>query len=288
VLPKLEKEVEKKLLEFAYDLRPTLGEAFQRIAKPIDLPLGEAKGCANLKVLSIEAGPTVLADGFEKDLAMVIAPSVTIPCAFEDKPQPLPPLANVATIQPGPFTVSIPIAARYDELAKAMSLAFTDGKLFFAKDYPELYLAAPEVYAAKDQIVLKIHIGGPLHKYGLGLDLDGDIYMTGHPTVVDNELRVPDLEPTLETSNLLLKLGAAIGGNTIRDQARSALKLDLSERFKSVKQKLSTDLAFGNGQGCVKADADKIEISGVHVHGQYLRIYVGITGRASVYMPCPG
>ena len=53
-------------------------------------------------------------------------------------------------------TVGIPIAARYDELAKAMGLAFTDGKLFFSKEMPELYLDQPEVYAAKDQLVLKI------------------------------------------------------------------------------------------------------------------------------------
>jgi hypothetical protein len=288
VLGKVKKEVEGKLVDFSYDLRPLLGEAFQRVAKPIDLPLGEAKGCAHLKVLSIEAGPTVLADGFEKDLAMVIAPSVTIPCAVDGAPQPLPPLANVATIQPGPFNVSIPIAARYDELAKAMTLAFTDGKLFFSKDFPELYLSEPEVYAAKDQLVLKLHIGGPVKKYGLDVDLNGDLYMTGHPVVVDNELRVPDLEPTIETSNFLLKLKAAFDGNTIRDQARAALKLDIAERLKSVKDKLSTDLAFGAGQGCVKAAADKIEISGVHVHANYLRVYVGVVGRASVYMPCPG
>jgi len=288
VLSKVKKEVEGKLVDFNYDLRPLLGEAFQRIAKPIDLPLGDAKGCAYLKILGVEAGPTVLADGFEKDLAMVIAPSVTIPCAVDGTPQPLPPLANVATIQPGPFTVTIPIAARYDELAKAMGLAFTDGKLFFAKDFPELYMSDPEVYAAKDQIVLKLHMGGPIHKYGIDLDLNGDLYMTGHPTVVDNELRVPDLEPTIETSNFLLKLKAAFDGSTIRDQARAALKLDIGERLRSVKDKLSTDLAFGNGQGCVKAAADKIEVGGVHVHGNYLRVYVTVVGRASVYLPCPG
>jgi Domain of unknown function (DUF4403) len=287
VLTKVKKEVEAKLVDFQYDLRPLLGEAFQRVAKPIKLPLGDADGCANLKVLSIEAGPTVLADGFEKDLAMVIAPSVTIPCAVSSDPQPLPPLANVATIQPGPFTVSIPIAARYDELAKAMGLAFTNGKLFFAKDFPELFLADPEVYAAKDQIVVKLHIAGPVNKYGVG-DLNGDIYMAGHPVVTDNELRVPDLEPTIETANLLVKLGAAIGGNTLREQARAALKLDIGDRLRSVREKLSTDLAFGNGQGCVKAAVDKIEISSVHVHQNYLRVYVGVVGRASVYVPCPG
>jgi hypothetical protein len=287
VLGKVKHEVEGKLSDFAYDLRPLLGEAFQRVAKPIDLPLGDAKGCASLKVLGIEAGPTVLADGVEKDLAMVIAPSVTIPCSAYPGPKELPPLANVATLQPGPFNVSIPIAARYDELAKAMGLAFTNGKLFFAKEFPELYLADPEIYAAKDEIVLKLHIGGPVHKYGIDLDMNGDLYMVGHPVVADNELRVPDLEPTIETSNFLLKLKAAFDGTTIRDQARAALKLDIGERLRSVKDKLSTDLAFGNGQGCVKAAADKIEVSGVHVHANYLRVYVGVVGRASVYVPCP-
>jgi hypothetical protein len=288
VLAKVRKEVEGKLVDFSYDLRPLLGEAFGRVAKPIDLPLGDAKGCATLKILGVEAGPTVLADGFEKDLAMVIQPSVTIPCAAEGAPQALPPLANVASVQPGPFNVVIPIAARYDELAKAMTLAFTDGKLFFSKEFPELYLADPEVYAAKDQIVVKLRIGGPVHKGGLDLDLAGDLYMNGHPTVVDNELRVPDLEPTIETSNFLLKLKAAFDGSAIRDQARAALKLDIAERLRSAKEKLSTNLAFGNGQGCVKAAADKIEVSGVHVHQNYIRVYVGVVGRASVYVPCPG
>src|SRR5262249_27823957 len=162
--------------------------------KPIDIPLGEAHGCANLKVLSIEAGPTVLADGIEKELAMVVAPSVLIPCP-EIAGSPLPPLANVATVQPGPFNVVVPVAARYDELAKAMSLTFTDGKLFFSKEYPKLYMEKPEVYASKDQLVLKLHIAGPIHKLGIDTDLDGDLFMAGHPVVEDNELRIPDLQP---------------------------------------------------------------------------------------------
>ncbi|MEO7330764.1 MAG: DUF4403 family protein [Minicystis sp.] len=289
VLGKIRKEVGAKLDDFSYDLRPLLGEAYQRVAKPIDLPLGgEAHGCAVLKVLGVEAGPTVIADGMEKDLAMVIAPSVTIPCAEEEIPKALPPLANVATIQPGPFTVSIPIAAKYDELAKAMNLAFTDGKLFFSKDFPELYMEKPEVYAAKDQLVLKLHLTGPIHKMGIDTTLDGDIFMSGHPTVEDNELRVPDLEPTIETTGFLLTLKSMLDGKSIRDQARAALRLDIGDRLKSVKQKLTTDLAFGNGQGCLKAQANKIEVSGVHVHAAYLRVYVTVNASASVYLPCPG
>lgn len=287
VLAKIKTTVEGKLKDFSYDLYPTIAEAHMRIARPIELPLGDANGCAFLKVLGIEAGPTVLADGVEKDLAIVIAPSVTIPCSPPELSSELPRLANVTTIQPGPFSVTVPIAAKYDELAKAMTLAFTDGKLFFSKEFPKLYLEKPEVYAAKDKLVLKLHIGGPVEKYGIETTLDGDLYLTGHPAVEDNELKIPDLEPTIETSNFLLKLKAAIDGNSIRDQARAALRLDIGERLKSVREKLSTDISFGNGQGCLKAQTHKIEVSGVHVHGAYLRVYVTANASASIYMPCP-
>ena len=145
----------------------------------------------------------------------------------------------------------------------------------------------PELYAAKDQLVLKLHIAGPIHKSGIDTTLDGDLYMTGHPTVVDNELRVPDLEPTIETSSFLLTLKAAFDGAAIRDQARAALRLDIGERLRAAKDKLSTDLSFGEGRGCLRAQSHKIEVTGVHVHAAYLRVHVAATGSASVYMPCP-
>lgn len=287
VLSKIRKGVEGKLADFAYDLTPMIAPAYERIARPMDLPLGEAHGCARFKLLGVEAGPTVLADGIEKDLAFVIAPQVTLPCGEEETLPPLPPLANVATLPSGPFTVTVPVAASYDELAKAMALTFTDGKFFFSKAYPALYMEKPEVYAAKDQLVLKLHIAGPISAAGVDTTLDGDLYMSGHPTVIDNELRIPDLEPTIETSSFLLGLKAALDGGTMRDQARAALRLDIGERLKAAKDKLSTDLSFGEGRGCLRAQTHKIEVTGVHVHASYLRVYVDATASASVYMPCP-
>ena len=280
-------QIDQQVRGFSYDLRPTIAEAHARIARPIDLPLGDARGCATLTVLGIEAAPTVLADGIEKDLAVVVAPSVTLPCTYPSEPPVLPPLANVASLPTGPFTVSVPVAARYEELQKAMALTFTNGKLYFSKEFPQLYMEKPEVYAAKDQLVLKLHISGPIHKYGIDTTLDGDLYMTGHPTVVDNEIRVPDLEPTIETQSFLLRLKAALDGNSIRDQARDALHLDIGDRLAEVRKKLSSDLSFGDNQGCLRAVVSKIEITGVHTHQGYLRVYVALTGQASVYLPCP-
>jgi hypothetical protein len=286
-LDKIQEQIATQIRTFAYDIRPLIAEAHGRIARPIDLPLGDARGCALLTVLGVEAGPTVLADGIEKDLAVVVAPSVTLPCVYPEKAPDLPPLANVSALPTGPFTVSVPVAARYEELQKAMVLTFTDGKLYFSKEFPQLYMEKPEVYASKDQLVLKLHINGPIHKFGIDTTLDGDLYMSGHPTVVDNEVRVPDLEPTIETQSFLLRLKAALDGNSIRDQAREALHLDIGDRLNEVRKKLSSDLTFGDNQGCLRSNVSKIEVTGVHAHPSYLRVYVALTGQASVYLPCP-
>jgi hypothetical protein len=280
-------EIGQKLKDFSYDVRPALEQAYARVAKPIDLPIGDVTACAELKVLGIEAGPTVVADGLEKDIALVVAPSVTLPCSASGSPG-LPPLSNVAQVPSGPFTVTVPIAARYEELTRAMSSSlFTDGKYFFSAEYPKLYLENPEIYESQGQVVLKLHVKGPVHKYGIDADLDGDLFLSGHLAVVDNEIRIPDLEPTIETKNFLLSLKALVDGDKIRDQARNAMHLDLADRLKSVREKITNELTFGGPAACFKGDLDKIEVTGVHAHGNYLRAYVALTARASATMPCP-
>ena len=64
----------------------------------------------------------------------------------------------------GAFELVIPIAASYDELQRAMSAAFTDGKLYFSKDQPDLYLEKPELYASGGAVVVKVHIDGTVKK----------------------------------------------------------------------------------------------------------------------------
>jgi len=280
------KEIDAKLKDFVYDVKPPLEEAYARLSKPIDIPLGDAKGCAFMKVVSIEAGPTVIADGLEKDVALVVEPQVTIPCAAPETPPPLPPFQNVAQVPSGPFTVTIPVAARWEELQKAMGMLFTDGKYFFSPEYPKLYLSNPEIYESQGQVVVKVHLEGPVHKMGIDADLNGDIFLSGHPTVTDNEVSIPDLEQTVETKNFFLSLKAVADGEKLRDQARSALKLDIGERLRAVKDKVSSDMTFGNPGGCFKGELDRIEVTSAHAHGSYLRVYVAVTAHANANMPC--
>ena len=288
----IEEPLTARLKDFAYDLRPLVGEASARLARPLELPVGDATACARLRVLEIEAAPTVLADGIEKDLAIVVAPSVTLPCvaaAEDDDAGRLPPLSNVAALTPGPFTVTVPIAAKYDELTRAMSAAFTGGRLYFSTDYPALYLEAPEVYESQGALVLKMHLRGAVHGLGIDADLDGDIYLVGHPSVVDNELAVPDLEPTIETRSLLLSLKAMTDGDRIRDDARKALRLDIGARLHGVTDKLGPELTFrtpGPALACVAGHVDRVAVTGVFAHADYLRVYVAVTGRARATAPC--
>jgi hypothetical protein len=288
VYEKIEAPIADKLKGFAYDLRPLLGEAYARVAKPMELLVGDAKACAELKVLGVEAGPTVLADGIEKDVALVVAPSITMPCpdAYTGAEVALPPMSNVSVVQPGPFTVTVPIAAKYDELTRAMSAAFTDGKLFFSPEYPGVFLEKPEIYESQGSLVLRLHIAGPVHAAGIDTVLDGDLYLTGHPAVVDNELTLPDLEPTIESRNFLLSLKAIRDGDLIRDQARMALRLDIGARLHDATDKLGKELTFGSDKACFHGDVDRVEVTGVHPHAAYLRVYVAVTARTRAMVPC--
>ena len=230
-----------------------------------------------------EIAPPIASDPL---MALVVLPEVTLPCAGDPAAAPLPLLTNVAALPAGPFTLPVPIAAGYEDLAHAMSVAFTDGKLFFAKDYPGLYLERPRIYESQGVVVLQLHLAGPVHAMGIDADLDGDVFFSGHLAVADNELTIPDLEPTIETDNLLLSLKAATGARTLRDAARAALRLDLGERLRQVRGALADDLTFGGKDACVHGDIDKIEVTSVHAHATYVRVYVSVTGRASATMPC--
>jgi hypothetical protein len=282
-------EINARLSGFSYDLKPMLEQAYDRVRAPLPFALGDAMGCAMLKVLGVEAAPLILADGVEKDFALVVAPAVTIPCgAAEAVPDPLPPLANVATVPTGPFTVTIPIVASYAELTRALGAAFTNGKLFFSKEHPDLYLEKPELYEADDALVLHLHIAGPVHEAAIHAFIDGDLYLTGHPTLIDNEIALPDLEPTIETSNFLLSLKAMSDGDHIKTEARRALRVDLTERLAAVRAKLSSDLSFATPMGCVVGIVDKLELADLHPHGSYLRVHGVVTARAAASMPCAG
>ena len=288
----LKTTIEDKLRGQAIDLTPMIGPAYARMAQPLPVAIGDATACVDFGIKGVESGPTLYLDGIEKDFSLVVAPSVTVPCA-QAASQPvstLPLMQNVAAVPSGPFTVVVPVAATYVELQKAMVKAFTNGKLFFAAEFPDLYLEKPEVYANGGEVVVKVSLNGFV-KRGLTVGLSGDLYLSGHPAVHDNELEFDDMKPTIETSNALLKLKTKLDGDAIRQQVKQALRLDISQRMESVKQKinhsLTFDFALAGTKGCFKTEAGRIAITDIYAHDSYIRLYVQASAQTSALLPCP-
>ncbi|KFA94017.1 hypothetical protein Q664_05495 [Archangium violaceum Cb vi76] len=364
---KLKELIGKTLDEFRFDVRPLLASAFSRLARPIEIPVGgDQFACAELKVTSLEAAPTMLADGFEKDLGVVVMPSVTLPCtpvasltqststdggtpvtdaglqAASPTPAPgsttqftsytpgttgsdggtpgpdagtqtamyttavpsdggtstdagsppppatqvaMPLLQNVSTLPSGPFKVVIPVAARYEELSKALE-ASMKGRLHFSESHPELYMENPQVYPSDDTVVIKMNLGGKASVGSYSVPMQGEIYFAGHPHVIDNQISVPDLEITPGTASELLKLKFALDYKSIRDQARQALRVDISERLAAVKDKMSTEMSFSEDLGCVRGQVLRSEVTGIYPHPNFLRIYVQVDAQLGLYLPC--
>src|SRR5205823_887873 len=129
----------------------------------------------------------------------------------------------------------------------------------------------PEIYATGGEIVTKLHLDGFVKK-GFKVRLSGDLYLSGHPQVRDNELEVPDMQPTVETRDALLKLKTQMDAEGLKRQVRQALRLDIGARLLSVRNKLQSELSIppapgGTGQkGCLRADVGRIEVSGIYAH----------------------
>jgi hypothetical protein len=306
----VEKTLKDKLTTMKVDLRPSFQSLHEKLAAPLFLPLTPASACFTLDVRAIEASPSIMADGLEKQLALTVAPSLTMPCTVKDAKgalvaidestpsarslPPLPQLANASSIEGGPFNLTIPVAAGYDELQKAMTLAFPDGKLFFSTEQPRLYLTDPEVFSAGGDVVVRVRIGGTVEKAGIGVDLDGDIYLAGRPAVRDNFLEFPDLSPTVETDQALLKAALAFKEEELVTAVKKALRLDLSARLATVKQKLVDSLTMqkslvdGVAPLCTRVEIGRIAVSDIAVHDPYLRATITATALLQASLPCPG
>ena len=307
---KLRDLITETLETFRFDVRPLVASAFARLARPIEIPVGDQFACAELKITNLEAAPTVLADGLEKDLGIVVMPSVTLPCTpvaslagptsndggtGVDAGMPpatqvatqvtMPLLQNVSTLPSGPFKVVIPVAARYEELSKALE-ASMKGRLHFSESHPELYMENPQVYPSDDTVVIKMNLGGNAKVGSYSVPMMGELFFAGHPRVLDNQISVPDLEITPGTASELLKLKFALDYQSIRDQARQALRVDISERLAMVKDKLSSEMTFSEDLGCVRGQVLRSEVTGIYPHPSFLRIYVQVDAQLGLYLPC--
>jgi hypothetical protein len=302
----VETALRERLTSLQVDLAPAWQGLATQLSTPIPLPLPGASACFALDVRAVEAGPTILADGLEKQLALTIAPSLTLPCASAPARSDdgnaaattsLPPLQNASAIEGGPFRLQVPVAAAYDELGRAAQGAFPGGRLHFSSEHPGLFASDPAVFAADGALVVRVHLGGFVQGVVAGhgrVDIDGDLYVTGRPVVRDNFIEVAELRPTLESEQTLLRLALAVKHDVLVQALHRALRLDLSARLAGARAKLVDALTVrrtlveGVGPLCTRVDLGRLAVDELAVHDPYLRAMVSTTARLSAQLPCPG
>jgi hypothetical protein len=308
----VEKALQEQLAVLAVDLRPAFSSIDDTLGAPVFLPLSPAQACFHLDVRAWEAGPAVFAQGFERDLALTVAPSLTLPCALRDAggttivvhesdvaerrlpPRPpLPPLKNVSGIEGGPFVLTIPIAAGYDELRKAATLAFVDGRLFFSQDHPGLFIAEPELFASEGAVIVRVRLGGFATIAGVRVDVDGELFLSGRPSIEDDVIAFHDLDLTLASEQALIQTAFAVKKADLNVAVQRALRFDLGSRLQTVRQKVESALnrqtvvVAGVPALCTRVDIGRLAVTELSAHDAYLRATVATTALLSASLPCP-
>ncbi len=170
VLPKLEKEVEKRLTEFSYDLRPTLGEAFQRIAKPHRSAARRRPRLRQPHGARRRGRPHRARRRHREGSGHRVAPCVTHPLRLpEDRAQPLPPLANVATIPARPVHGDHPRRRPLRRAGQGDGPGLHQREALLLQGPRALPRRTPRSTSAKDQLVLKSTSRAPSTSSGSNL-----------------------------------------------------------------------------------------------------------------------
>jgi hypothetical protein len=277
-----------KLGEVTYDLRPLLAQGATWANTPVKLPIDD-KSCVRARVSAVMAGPTILAGGFEKNLALVIAPSVYVEgatptgqCDPTTPPPPLPLLQNVEALQPGPFTVELPIDLDYGVVSREFGKRFIPAGGLRATPDHDLFLDQPRVYPSSGKMVIAMHLSGKVGRY----QENGEIYLAGNPSAENGRFTVPDLAVTVESKDYLLKLANVVMSDDMAKSASAQMDFDLRPTIDSITANLTRRFPVEN-LGCLIAGVDHVDVLGFEFHDASMRVRLAVTAHAEMDAPCP-
>jgi hypothetical protein len=284
---KLRALIERAAEDFHLDARPLIADLLARVGRPLELPISaDRKECVAFRVVALEAGPTVLADGVERDLAASVLPETVACSGAEGAPAAaLPLLQNVAALPAGPFRVLVPLGARYEELGEAVDKLLAN-QFHYSKSQPALFVDRPRLFSSGDEIVLQVSIGGTTSGKGRDANVSGELYFAGHPQLAEGKIAVPDLSITAATAEALAKAELDVDQAAVAEQARAAMRIDLAPRLAAIKDRLSKEMSFDNEGGCVRAEVLRAEVTGLQAQASFLRAIAAVDAQAALFLPC--
>ena len=193
-------------------------------------------------------------------LAMPVISNGDVAPAGDNSPLP-PPTVVAAT---NSYFISIPVQADYASVNKQLQDALQlqiGGVRYPPTGNNCARVTGADVYAYGQKAVVKL----TLKVHGI-FGKSAVLYLVGTPRFdpQTNSISFPDLDFTVDSKNILLKIAVWLEQNKLRDDLRSMAKYDITPYVNEAKQKMLSELNQDIGSASLKGTVDSVSVLGVY------------------------
>lgn len=245
-------------------LRDQAARLWRRFAEPTALDDG-----AWLAMHPIAAGvtqPTIEGHYLRVGLSLTARPEVVVGARPETPPLPLPRATEVVGTPGLEMHVPVRIEHRVLEEALADALRLASGGVRYpATGRRYIRPTHATLYGYGRSVVVRVEFTG---------FADGVLYLSGTPTLdTDSEvLTIPDLDYTVETRSLLMRMASTLRADDVRSDLRERLRIDLRGPLEAMRLRLTNALRRREGPVEVSGAVDTLRILSLRADPEAQRV----------------
>jgi hypothetical protein len=250
MLPAVDKRVAAGL-----DLRKRVQAGWARMSEPTEL---RPNVWLALNPEGIGVVPVTVAEGeLHTGIQLRLRPVVTAGKKPQSSPKPLPPADIAAPADTFKLQIPVDVQQAFVQAKLDKALDVDQGGKTLSMDGHTVQITGADVYGEGSKVVIKLTFSG---------DLTGTAYLTGTPYYNSDtrELSFPDLDYTLDTSQVLAQTASWFAHSEIRDRLRAKFTIDMALPIGDMKQGLETVLNRRRGNVQLHGTVEELNLLGVY------------------------
>lgn len=211
--------------------------------------------------------PAAAGASFGLRIGMVARPTIVVGPRPETTPGSIPPRTEPQDLNT--FSLQVPAEIPFDVLRSQLRVALRlDASGVRVPPMGDYYVRPTEVdvQGFGQQVVVKIHITGKAPGWWFfDKRIDGDVFLVGTPIydAASGQVSVPDLNFTIETRHLLVKIVNFFEHDNWRDQLRGQLVFDIKPQMVTARTRLFEALNRVYGGTKLAGTIDQFEFLGL-------------------------
>lgn len=239
----------------ALNLPVRAGQAWNALEQPIKLtPMAWLSiHPQQAGVSPLQASPTSVS----ASIGIVAKPLVTI--ATSAPPPDVQPLPGPSSVAPSnQFRIELPVQASYDAVTAQIQKNFP---FYYCADWVScVKVNSARLFGYGNRVVLEVdgRTSGILAS-------DAKVYLIGTPSydAMSHVISFPDLEFTVESQNVLLRVATWIEGDRIRDLLRSRVRYDISKQLSGAQAQFQAAINRPIGPATLSGTVNKLTFEGL-------------------------